>query len=80
MLLITGGGNTSDDVTDVDKELSAVKWVNFDTLEVHVTCTVIIICKKYLWRHTQIKPYAKSFEIDTNEFSFYFKKHIIHYI
>ena len=25
MLLIAGGGNTSDDVTDVDKELSAVK-------------------------------------------------------
>ena len=48
MLLIAGGGNTSDDVTDVDKELSAVKWVNFNTLEVHVTCIVIIICKRYL--------------------------------
>ena len=33
MLLITGGGNTSDASTGVDKELSAVKWVNFDTLE-----------------------------------------------
>ena len=40
MLLIAGGGDSSDDVTDLDKELSAVKWVNFDTLEVHVTCIV----------------------------------------
>ena len=65
MLLITGGGDTSDDVTDVDKELSAVKWVNFNTLEVHVTCIMYICCncKRYLWRHTQIKPYAKSFGI-----------------
>ena len=64
MLLIAGGGNTSDDATDVDKELSAVKWVNCDTLEVHVTCTVSLSnCKRYLWRHTQIKPYAKRFGI-----------------
>ena len=40
MLLITGDGDSSDDVTDVDKELSAV---NFNTLEVHVTCIVTII-------------------------------------
>ena len=55
MLLITGGGDTSDDVTDVDKELSAVKWVNCDTLEVHVPC-IVSLSERYLWRHTQIKP------------------------
>ena len=63
MLLIAVGGDTSDDATDVDKELSAVKWVNCDTLEVHVTCIVCCNCKRYLWRHTQIKPYAKRFGI-----------------
>ena len=41
LLLIAGGGDSSDDVTDLDKELSAVKWVNCDTLEVHVTCIII---------------------------------------
>ena len=47
MLLIAGGGDSSNDVTDVDKELSAVKWVNFNTLEVHVTCIVSLI-ERYL--------------------------------
>ena len=41
MLLIAGGGDTSDDVTDVDKELSAVKWVN-----IRSTCSMY--CDYYL--------------------------------